>query len=149
MAIGCRVLISGLLVGAYQIKRAMNQHALRKKQKKHLLHQFNSLILLVCCVTVATQLFFLQFRFTYYAAALIALSLLVALDEYEEIVWLWQREVARRAATLEPQQGEKGEEERQTLYARLFLLLYCKVGRYAPENSPVATEKCTSVAIEV
>lgn len=121
MAAACRIIIFLLLGLACMMKREMNSHALRRRRRHFEIGLYQYVVLIVCTVTLIFHAFLLSFVATrLYSALLWLISLVITIDEYEELQWLQQRRNALHDD--ETTSGVVVDEGRLSLYSRLYML---------------------------
>lgn len=110
MAAACRVIIFLLLGLAYTIKREINRRLVRRRQRLSTLGLYQYVLLIVSLTTIIFHAFMISFiAARLYSLILGFSSLIIAIDEYQELLWLqeYQSHVKNRSKIRRQQQPTK------------------------------------------
>lgn len=89
IAAACRIIIFLLLGLSYTIKREINRRIMRHLQRLSITGLYQHVVLIVCLTTIIFHAFMLSFVASrLYSVILLFFSLLIAIDEYQELLWL-------------------------------------------------------------
>lgn len=100
MAAACRVIIFLLLGLAYTIKREINRRLVHRRQRLSTLGLYQYVLLIVSLTTIIFHAFMISFiAARLYSLVLGFSSLIIAIDEYQELLWLqeYQSHVKNRS----------------------------------------------------
>lgn len=113
MAAACRIIIFLLLGLSYTLKREINRRLVHRRQRLSTLGLYQYVLLIVSLTTIIFHAFMISFiAARLYSLVLGFSSLIIAIDEYEELLWLqeYQRRVKNSSITRRHQRIKEHEE---------------------------------------
>ncbi len=123
-AIICRLIIYAMLLVVYHLQSQLNHIAITNR-KKRIVKPHNVIIFGITLMSIMLHVIYMRYNITIYSLVIVVISFIIIVDEYQQFIWLWKIQIARKSTSDENIVVDTSI-PRTTVYQHIKLLIYDK-----------------------